>query len=101
MTAYDIPALAQDIYATIVADVEADDTLYVTDRPDPDYDFMLRSFSELHDFVDANMYLVDALGEDEAMCFDDGGDNVWNALADAVDALLKANPIMLLEARNA
>lgn len=87
--------LAADIYAAVVADVEAEDTLYVTDRPDPDYDFMLRSFSDLHDFVDANEYLIEALGDDYGQA-----DNArWNALADAVDALLKANPIMLMEAR--
>jgi hypothetical protein len=98
---FDMGAAAAAIYATIVEDVEAEDTLYRTDRPTADYDYMLRSFSELHDFTDANMYLVDVLGEDEAMCFDGDGDNKWNALADAVDALLKANPIMLMEARNA
>jgi hypothetical protein len=91
--AFDVAAAAEVIYAEIVDDVEAEDTLYVTDRPDPDYDFMLRSFSELHDFTDANVYLIDALGDREV------DDPLWNALADAVDALLKATPIMLMEAR--
>ena len=93
MTTVNISEMAAEIYAEIELDVEAEDTLYVTDRPDTDYDFMLRSFSELHDFTDANMYLVDALGDREI------DDPLWNALADAVDALLKAKPIMLMEAR--
>ena len=93
MTTIDINRLAADIYAEIVSDVEAEDTLYVTDRPTPDYDFMLRSFSELHDFTDANMYLVDALGDRDV------DDPLWNAVADAVDALLKAKPVMLMEGR--
>lgn len=100
MTTYDIPALAQDVYDAIVADVDDPNGLYYTDRPDPDYDFMLRSFSELHDFCDANTYLIDALGEDAQMSTDEDM-KVWNDLADAVDALLKAKPLMLLEARNA
>jgi len=93
MTTIDINQIAADIYDEIVDDVEAEDTLYDTDRPDPSYDFMLRSFSDLHDFTDANMYLVDALGDRDV------DDPLWNALADAVDALLKDAPIMLMEAR--
>lgn len=98
MTTTDIPALAQDVYDAIVADVEDPEGPYYTDRPDPDYDFMLRSFAELHDFCDANEYLIDALPYDST---DSRFDQDCNDLADAVDALLKANPIMLLEARNA
>ena len=94
---FDMDAAAAAVYAAVVADVEADDTLYRADRPTPDYDFMLRSFSDLHDFVDANEYLIDVLGDEEEI----GDETRWNALSNAVDALLKANPIMLMEARNA
>lgn len=94
---FDLDAAAAAVYAAIAADVADPEGPYYTDRPEPDYDFMLRSFSELHDFCDADQYLIDALGDDEPMCFDDLGDNKWNALVDAVDALLKAKPLMLLE----
>jgi hypothetical protein len=50
----------------------------------------IESFSGLHDFVDANIYLVDALGADRACDFTDEGTAFSNAILDEVDARLKA-----------
>lgn len=48
----------------------------------------LQSFTDLHDYVDANEYLADVMGWDAL-------DEEYNAVADLVTVLLSESPIKL------
>jgi len=88
MTTYS-PTLIAEHANTILTLIRRDiaDGLYEDDAP-----VVLDGFMRLHDFVDANDYVLEALGW---LPFDDPEWEYVNAITDAVDTLLFEQPIVV------